>query len=81
MLAYYLIDWLSGPDGDDKLLPRTIPEDPCSGELGPEVWSIAPWLDIPKPLAWELWKPSETASGLDAVTSQRSRGLHPGYEK
>jgi hypothetical protein len=37
--AYYLTEALTGPDGDDKLLPSTTPEDPCSAEFAPEVGS------------------------------------------
>jgi hypothetical protein len=37
--AYYLTEVLTGPDGDDKLLPSTTLEDPCSAEFAPEVGS------------------------------------------
>jgi len=45
---------LRGPDGDDELLPRTTPEDPCREEIAPEVGSVdatAPWFGITKLLA------------------------------
>lgn len=76
--THYLSDALRGPDGDDKLLPRTIPEDPCSETFDPEGISdpIPPWFAIGKPLAWEPWYPVGRTSGLDEVESQRSRGLH-----
>lgn len=54
LLAYYLIEGLRGRDDDDKLLLRTILDDPCREELAPEAESIdatAPWFDIAKPLA------------------------------
>lgn len=79
--ADYLTEGFNGPDGDGTLLPRTTPEDPCRVEFTPEVGSIdatAPWLDIPKPLAWEPWKPSGWwTSWFDVVASQRSSGLQP----
>lgn len=38
--ADYLTAAFSVPDGHDKLLPRTAPEDPCSVEFTPEVGRI-----------------------------------------
>lgn len=78
-IADYLTEGLSGPDGDDKLLPRTTLEDPWSGEFAPEAGSIDAtelWFEIAKPLLWEPWYPREITSELVVVASQRSRGLH-----
>lgn len=48
----YLIVALCAPDGDDKLPPRTIPEEPCSEEFAPEGSNdaTAPWFAIAIPL-------------------------------
>lgn len=54
MTSSYLTAALSALDGDDKLLPRTTPEDPCRVEFDPEEGSndaTEPWFDIAKPLA------------------------------
>lgn len=77
MLACYLIDVLSGGDGDDILLPRTIAE-LCNGEFAPEAESTdptAPWFDTAKLLGWEGWYPIGNTSWPDPFISQSSRGL------
>lgn len=80
----HLTDAATGPGDDDKLWPRTIPEeDPGSEEFTPDVGSIdgtKPWFGNVIPPGWELWYPRAGTSGFISSASQRSSGLHPGFK-